>query len=51
MTGSLLYRNQSIDLGKSVNWFLFDRDLGHERINLGRLAHTLMFEIIARFHL
>ena len=30
---SLSYRNQSIDLqNKSINWFLHDRDLRHERI-------------------
>ena len=30
----LSYRNQSIDLlCKSMNWFLYDRDLRHERIN------------------
>ena len=28
------YRNQSIDLqSKSVNWFLYDRELRHERVN------------------
>ena len=28
------YRNQSIDLqSKSVNWFLYDRKLRHERVN------------------
>ena len=31
--GSLSYRNQSIDLlCKSMGWFLYDRDLSHERI-------------------
>ena len=31
---SLLYRNQSIDLQiKSMDWFLCDRDLRHERVN------------------
>ena len=30
---SLSYRNQFIDLqGKSVDWFLYDRDLRHERV-------------------
>ena len=30
---SLSYRNQSIDLqSKSFDWFLYDRDLRHERI-------------------
>ena len=32
--GPLLYRNQSIDLqGKSVDWFLYDNGLRHERFN------------------
>ena len=31
---SLSYRNQSIDLpSKSMDWFLYDRDLRHERVN------------------
>ena len=31
---SLSYRNQSIDLlSKSIDWFLYDRDLLHERVN------------------
>ena len=31
---SLSHRNQPIDLlCKSINWFLYDRDLGHERVN------------------
>ena len=30
---SLLYKNQSIDLqSKSMDWFLYDRDLRHERV-------------------
>ena len=30
----LAYRNQSIDLqGKSLDWFLYGRDLHHERVN------------------
>ena len=33
MVKSLSYRNQSIDLqSKSMDWFLFDRDLHHERV-------------------
>ena len=33
---SLSYRNQSIDLDrKSNNWFLYDRDLQHERVKRG----------------
>ena len=31
---SLLYRNQSIDLqNKSMDWFLYDKNLRHERVN------------------
>ena len=31
---SLLYRTQSIDLeSNSMDWFLYDRDLRHERVN------------------
>ena len=30
---SLSYRNQSIDL-QSMDWFLYDRDLHHKRVNL-----------------
>ena len=34
MIGSLLYRNCHIDLyHKSMNWFLYDGDLRHERYN------------------
>ena len=30
---SLSYRNQFINLkGKSVDWFLYDRDIRHERV-------------------
>ena len=33
--GPLLYRNQSIDLlCKSIDWFLYDNCLRHERVNL-----------------
>ena len=33
---SLSYRNQSIDLlCKSMDWFLYDRDLCHEKVNVG----------------
>ena len=29
-----IYRNQSIDLlGKSMDWFLYDNGLRHERVN------------------
>ena len=31
----LSYRNQSIDLrGKSMDWFLYDNGLSHERVNM-----------------
>ena len=31
----LSYRNQSIDLhSKSMDWFLYDKDLRHERVNI-----------------
>ena len=34
MTESLPYRNQSIDLlYKPMDWFLYDRDLRHERLD------------------
>ena len=33
MTGALSYRNQSIDLlRKSMDWFLYDNGLRHERV-------------------
>ena len=36
---SLLYRNQSIDLqNKSMDWFLYDKNLRHERVNALLLA-------------
>ena len=36
MTESLSYRNQSIDLlCKSMDWFLYESDLRHERVNGG----------------
>ena len=32
--GSLLYKDQSIDLqNKSMDWFLYDKRLCHERVN------------------
>ena len=35
---SLLHRNQSIDLqNKSMDWFLYDRDLCHERVNFSNV--------------
>ena len=36
----LSYRNQSIDLGsKSMDWFLYDNGLRHERVNFFILNH------------
>ena len=33
---SLSYRNQPIDLqSKSMNWFLYDKDIRHERVKDG----------------
>ena len=33
-----LYRNHSIDLqSRSMNWFLYDRDLRHERVNYSKI--------------
>ena len=41
---SLSYRNQSIDLlCKSIDWFLYDRGLRHERVE------TLYFKCLLRF--
>ena len=35
LQSSLSYRNQSIDLqSKTLDWFLYDRDLRHERVNM-----------------
>ena len=46
----LSYRNQSIDLlDKSMDWFLYDNDLRHERVNffvlVAWLAHSLLIEL------
>ena len=36
------YRNQSIDLlCKSVDWFLYDNDLRHERVNINPIQYEL----------
>ena len=38
----LWYRNQPIDLqSKSMDWFLYDNGVRHERVNKNRGAHTL----------
>ena len=40
---SLSYRNQSIDLqGKSADWFLYDRDLRHERVKMKSKSTKMM---------
>ena len=40
---SLSYRNQSIDLlRKSMDWFLYDNGLRHEKVNENHLAHTIL---------
>ena len=44
------YRNQSIDLqSKSMDWFLYDRDLRQERVRWRNASATL--HIIPKFHL
>ena len=41
---SLSYRNQSIDLqSKSMDWFLYDRDLRHEKVNKGHKHDVMWF--------
>ena len=48
--GRLSYRNQSIDLqGKSVDWFLYDNGLRHERVNPLHLRAKLQLFIIYSF--
>ena len=46
---TLSYKNQSLDLqNKSIDWFLYDRDLGHERVNCNpeiRELAILLFDI------
>ena len=43
----IIYRNQSIDLrSKAVDWFQYDRDLRHERVNAASIKYfryTLYF--------
>ena len=39
MTDAVSYRNQSIDLlGKSMDWFLYDNGLRHERVNVRKTS-------------
>ena len=41
----LSYRNQSIDLlGKSMDWFLYDKDLRHERMKKN-IESNIFFEV------
>ena len=43
---SLSYKNQSIDLlYKSMDWFLYDRDLCHERVNIAIVALNTCFSL------
>ena len=51
MTQSLSYRNQFIDLlFKSMDWFLYDRDLRHERVKgsrmFDRVLTTFLFGLV-----
>ena len=54
---SILYRNQSIDLdSKSMNWFLYDKNLRHKRVNRrplndcsGRLLLRFYYEKYPQF--
>ena len=45
-----LYRNQSIDLwSKSVDWFLYDNSLRHERVNpILRISAALVLSVISQ---
>ena len=41
---SLSYRKQSIDLqNKSVDWFLYDSDLRHERVKIYKNDYMIAF--------
>ena len=54
VTESLSYRNQSIgSLCKSMDWFLYDRDLHHERVNgqVGKLLILTLFKITCEKYL
>ena len=45
---SLSYRNRSIDLlSKSMDWFLYDRDFRHEKIN----SVSAFFELPRAFYI
>ena len=40
---SLSYRNQLIDLkNKSIDWFLYDSELRHERVNMEHLQKVFL---------
>ena len=48
MSEVLPYRNRSIDLqSKSMDWFLYDRDLRHERVNERSISGS--FDRIRKF--
>ena len=43
--GPLSYRNQSIDLqSKSVDWFLYDNGLRHERVKVTKVVELALFK-------
>ena len=38
------YRNQSVDLqSKSTEWFLYDENIGHYRVNINDLVENLLY--------
>ena len=52
MTGPLSYRNQSIDLqSKSMDWFLYDKGLLHERVKTNKNELILEATIIYQKYL
>ena len=52
MTGSLSYRNQSIDLlRKSAAWFLYDRNFHHERVKYVSVVGALLDACLVRRYL
>ena len=48
--GPISYRNQSIDLlCKSMDWFLYDIDLRHERVKRLTLESSVIFQLVLLF--
>ena len=46
MTKSLSYRNQCIDFqSKSMDWFLYDKDFRHERVNTFHVNALIYFNV------